>query len=155
MHTPLTTQDLKELKYTCRYGVVIPLLLFLIGFILILMFHIFEKLSLEFAAIALLVLFVVCVAIAFLMLRKLVQDIYQGEKIMECKKIRSKEYKADYEAGSGAIGGKMKPVDAWYLIIDNARYPVNKELFDGVGEGDEVYMHIAPRSGELLGITIV
>lgn len=65
--------------------------------------------------------------------------------------IQRKEYKLDFEAGSGSLyipilgdlfpnlwGQKMNPVDKWILIIDNTTYTVNKDFYDSVSEGDSV-----------------
>jgi len=65
--------------------------------------------------------------------------------------VKKKEYKVDYEAGSGSLyipllgdlfpnlwGQKMNPVDKWILIIDNTEYCVGKDIYDNITEGDSV-----------------
>ena len=68
--------------------------------------------------------------------------------------IQKKEYKVDFEAGSGSLyipvlgdlfpnlwGQKMNPVDKWILVIDNTTYPVDKDFSDRVSEGDSVEIY--------------
>ena len=68
--------------------------------------------------------------------------------------IQKKEYKVDFEAGSGSLyipvlgdlfpnlwGQKMNPVDKWILVIDNTTYPVDKEFYDRVSECDSVEIY--------------
>jgi len=65
--------------------------------------------------------------------------------------IQKKEYKVDFEAGSGSLyipilgdlfpnlwGQKMNPVDKWILVIDNTTYFVDRDIYDRVHEGDSV-----------------
>ena len=68
--------------------------------------------------------------------------------------IQKKEYKVDFEAGSGSLyipvlgdlfpnlwGQKMNPVDKWILVINNTTYSVNKDFYDSVSEGDKVEIY--------------
>lgn len=65
--------------------------------------------------------------------------------------IQKKEYKVDFEVGSGSLyipvlgdlfpnlwGQKMNPVDKWILVIDNTTYVVDKDFYDSVAEGDRI-----------------
>jgi hypothetical protein len=153
MKTGLTKEDIKELKYSCRFGLLIPLIVFLICGIV----SIGISLNGNWSWIQNLILFigplfVLCTIVSFLIIRKQIADIVNGEKILILKKVIRKEYRLDFEPGSGLLLSKMKPVDIWYLIIDNYRYPVDKKLFESLSEGDEVYLHLAPLSQELLNI---
>lgn len=68
--------------------------------------------------------------------------------------IQKKEYKVDFETGSGSLyipvlgdlfpnlwGQKMNPVDKWILTIDNIIYTVDKDFYDSVSEGDKVEIY--------------
>lgn len=68
--------------------------------------------------------------------------------------IQKKEYKVDFETGSGSLyipvlgdlfpnlwGQKMNPVDKWILTIDNMIYTVDKDFYDSVSEGDKVEIY--------------
>ncbi|MFV0419044.1 MAG: hypothetical protein ACK5KT_09980 [Dysgonomonas sp.] len=65
--------------------------------------------------------------------------------------VERKEYKVDFESGSGSLyipilgdlfpnlwGQKMNPIAKWILIIDNTEYCVEKDLYDNIKEGDSV-----------------
>lgn len=67
-----------------------------------------------------------------------------------------KEYKADYEAGSGSLhipilgdlfpklfSSEMKPINRWFLIVRTDalyRYEVTKEVYEEALVGDKVTM---------------
>lgn len=70
---------------------------------------------------------------------------------METGIVERKEYKVDFEAGSGSLhipilrdlfpnlwGQKMNPIAKWILIVNNTEYSVEKNLYDNVKEGDSV-----------------
>ena len=153
MKTQLTKGDIKELMYSCRIGIIIPLLIFLIGGIVLIAMSL-QGVLIRTQNLNLIIglLFILCTFVSYLIIRKLLADILNGEKILILKKVIGKEYKLDFEPGSGLFFSKMRPVDIWYLIIDNIRYPVDKKLFESLNEGDEVYLHFAPLSQELLNI---
>ena len=46
----------------------------------------------------------------------------------------------------------QKGHDVYSLIIEQYKYPVRKELWDYVEVGDEIEMHYAPKSRQLLTI---
>ncbi|NJK98393.1 MAG: hypothetical protein HC905_28875 [Bacteroidales bacterium] len=145
----LTKEDIKKLKYNCRPGIIISSIIYLIGFFLI--FGGFIESISENIFFSIMSLSILSITITFMLIRKSILDIRNGEKILELKTINQKEYKLDYEAGSGTlIGQEMKQIDIWYLIIDNHKYSVEKDLFDSAKNGDEIYFHIAPNSKELL-----
>lgn len=76
--------------------------------------------------------------ILVLMNRSCYLDLKSDHKIVEKKKIQLKESKTVYEAGSGTlyIGQKMKPFQAYYLIIENTRYKVEQNFYDSIIEGE-------------------
>lgn len=73
-----------------------------------------------------------------------------------------KESKEDFEAGSSvgySTNGKkhafysgMSSHMEYYIIVDNARYRIDKEMWEQVNENDKIEFHFAPRSKELLAI---
>ena len=69
---------------------------------------------------------------------------------METKIVNSKLHTTEHESGVA----RMRALDVYFLLIDEFRYPVEKELYESVSEGDEVYFHIAPKSNELIRITL-
>lgn len=65
--------------------------------------------------------------------------------------VEKKEYKIDFEAGSGSLyipilgdlfpnlwGQKMNLIDKWILVVDNTEYYVGKDIYDNITEGDSV-----------------
>jgi hypothetical protein len=155
MKTQLLTEDIKKLKYSCRLGVIISIITFIVG----LLFLFFGNKGISYfreSNVFLIIgcYFIFCLIFAYILLRKLLWDILNGEKIIEIKKVKRKEYKIAYEAGSGEIGGKMRPVENYCFIIDNHSYSIDKFLYEKAKDGDEVYLHIAPLSKELLNIEL-
>lgn len=149
MTSRLTNEDIKKLRSNCRPGIIISIITFFIGMLMIL--GGFFELKVKDIFLSMLILSILCILLGFIIIRNTLSDIRNGEKILEVKTIKQKEYKLDYEVGSGTlIGQKMKSVDIWYLIIDNYKYSVEKDFFDSAKEGDEILFHIAPISKELL-----
>ncbi|MFO7828945.1 MAG: hypothetical protein R6V23_10015 [Bacteroidales bacterium] len=98
--------------------------------------------------------------ILFLVNRKYWIDLSKGEKDILVKSITKKESKEDYEAGSSvgySTNGKkhayysgMSSHMKYYIIVDNVRYRIDKEMWEQVNENDKIEFHIAPGSKELL-----
>jgi hypothetical protein len=150
MTLSLSAQDIKTLRYQCRPGIIFSLMVLIIIpaslFTFIKGFNV--SVSLSYIIIALILDLIISFIIAFLLTRKFLIDIRSGVKRYEIKKISGKESKLDTEAGSGTlyIEQKMKTFDTYYLIIENVRYRVEKEMFGTCLEGDEVVFFYAPRS---------
>ena len=158
MKQRLTEQDIKELRYQCRPGLVFPIMIIIIVPIFVLMILNGFDINYSKTDIGILILIIVSfsILIGHLITRKYLSDIRNGIKEFEIKKIKRKESKLDYEAGSGTlyIGQDMKGFDSYSLIIDNYRYHVDKELFEDCKDGDEVIFFFGPLSRFRLSIEL-
>jgi amino acid permease len=163
MRLRLTEKDIKELKYQCRMGYVLPAMIFILGtFIGGAIYELnFNKnssgLNIEIDLLIALGFLIVSYAISHLMNKKYYSDIRNNEKLSEKKIIQRKIDKTDYEAGSGNMttlphNNPMKEFTRYDLIIDNIKYRIDKELFDNCNDGDEVLFYYAPKSKYLLSI---
>jgi hypothetical protein len=160
-NTRMTARDIKKLKYNARPGYLIPLFIFIFGTIVISgFFYGVENENITQDPVhmyyEILFLFLACSIFSLILLRKFFTDLNYGIKELQIKIVKGKEHKIDYEAGSGTIGfnQEMRPVHVYNLLIDNYKYPVEKDLFDKITEGDEVVMNYAPKTRELLDIEI-
>ena len=167
MRAELTEEDIKELKYCCRPGIIIPFLFFLIGSIFII---VLENENLPYVKLAFttwqiitasLILYLgIWIFIGYLMIRKYVADIRNGEKEIEVKIVMQKESKEDYEAGSGISGtsgtyyteNEMTAFTNCSIIVENTRYRVDEDFYKSVKVGDEVCFHYGPISRDLIKI---
>jgi len=108
-----------------------------------------------------------CISLSLFINRNLRKDLLSGKKKVITEIVVHKEEKIIYEAGSGSISNpilgtlfpkyfnlEMRPLPKYYLRIKNFRYPVDKELFQKVKQGDSVDMHYTINSNKLLGIYI-
>jgi len=163
----LTGSDRKEIKSMTRFGFVLPTMIILLGVILNMYFLLDTKVNLNpqilFAADFVIIL--LCIFISYRMNHKHFKDLRNGVKRIELAKVTSKQDKTSYEAGSGTLyipilgdlfpklwGQKSKPKHLVYLIIDNYRYQINKELYDKVRKGELVEMHYSIFGNTLLNI---
>ncbi|MCX6231474.1 MAG: hypothetical protein NTZ33_08015 [Bacteroidetes bacterium] len=158
----LTEEDIKELKYNCRAGIAVPVLMFLIGSSLTVFIEFFNLANTvmfitKFQVIMLSEVFIliICSLTSYLMLRKLVTDIRNGEKIVEKRIVSQKDEMEDYEAGSATlyIGQEMNPFEKYSIVVEGSLYRVDKELYNAVEIGDNVYFHYAPVSKYRIKIT--
>lgn len=155
----LTQADIKKLRYQSRMGYIIPFMFWVISIALVLLFG-SEQTGEVIASGTPLIVYamlgfgILAIFISFLMNRKYWADIRNNRKKYTIKTVQWKEAKKDYEAGSGSlyIGQKMNAFMAYYLIIDNTRYRVEKPFFDDIKKGDTVYFEYAPVSGFRLNI---
>lgn len=152
MRKTLTASDIKELRYQCRMGYVIPFFFFVFGSLLVsvivdyLLYQDNDSLNNNHIFLVVGGMFILSVFMNFKMNGKYISDIRNTEKILEIKTIQQKESKIDAEAGSGKMSHGMKVFKRHNLIIENTRYRIDKELFENCAKGDEVYFHIAPKS---------
>lgn len=158
-HRKLSQSDLQALKYQCRPGILFPAFILILGVAYLLIYNYVSANQLAVFINAgniyvFLALLAVAGLIAYLIMRKYLLDIRNGEKIIEFKQLTKKETVLSHEAGSGsvAVWQKMKDLNLYNLIIEGKRYKVSKQLFDVCHEGDFVEFHIAPRSGFRLQI---
>jgi len=158
----LTPKDIKALKYRCRPGVILPFFILFTGFGILLGVTYAQhncfcliadtNTGLVFGGIVILALLG-----AYLPTRKYLSDISNGIKEVKIKIIKRKEQIVSHEAGSGHLqfGMEMKACDVYRLIIDNHFYPVEKEFFDKVNEGDKIAFYYAPKSRYLIGLDVL
>lgn len=158
---PLDEQDLKELRNQFKPKIIISLSFSVISTLFIIGNHISEysstgvmfttEVNLKIAA-----FIFASILFGYIMSLKTIKDIKNAEKIILSKKVEMKETREDYEAGSGKVGQyfamKMRPFQAYAVIIENTRYKVDKDFYENVQEGDEVYFHLAKESRFLLRI---
>jgi len=165
MNKQLTEADIKELKYQCRMGYILPFFFFVIGSYIVYaiinsLFHqINEDSNYSEIILVLIVMFLLSILLNYKMNGKFISDIRNNVKILKNKTIQYKESKIDVEAGSGTLNmgfknNPMKEFIRYNLIIENTRYRVDKEIFDKCAKGDDVYFHIAPKSNYRLKIDL-
>ncbi len=164
MRAELTEEDIKELKNSCKPGIVIPFLFFFIGSAIIFMFEYQIELNpktfftvKELFISSIIFYFFICILIGYLMIRKYVTDIRNGEKEIEVKIVMQKESKEDYEAGSGSTNSviytkEMNSFTNCSIIVDNTRYRVDEDFYKLVKVGDEVCFNYGPISRDLIKI---
>ena len=107
------------------------------------------------------------IMISYFMNRNFNLDLKSGVKIVREERVQNKEYKTDYEAGSGTLfipvlgnlipklwGQEMRPNEKLSLIINGFHFEVEKELYSKVKENDVVLMYYSMYSDTLLGIEL-
>lgn len=158
----LTPKDIKALKYRCRPGIILPFFILFIGFGILLMMNYSNKMGFRLIAdttTALIFGGIVILALlgAYLPIRKYLSDISNGVKEVKIKIVKRKEQIVSHEAASGHLqfGMEMKACDVYRLIIGNHFYPVEKDFFDKVNEGDEIAFYYAPKSRYLIDMDVL
>lgn len=159
MRERLSRQDKWALRYETRSGFLITLgFLVLFGAVIGYQLVMIEPEDRNFTNNELFVCIAILCFMSFMLgysiNRKFYIDLQNGEKLIEEKKVLKKEYRIDYEAGSGsmALWQKMRPFDSYKLVIGKQKYSVDKELYEKVPAGGKVYFHIAPISEHLIRI---
>lgn len=158
MELKLTKKEVKELKYQCRMGYILPSMIFVIGTVLSMMFlwKIIEG-DIKIIFYVVFGLLVISALISYIMNRKYYADIKINKKTSVAKVIQKKVETKDFEAGSGNMttlphNNPMNEFMRYDLIVENTKFRVDKELFESCSEGDEVLFLYAPKSKFLLGI---
>lgn len=148
----LTSRDIKEIKYQCRMGYILPILLFIIGTPITLLICELNSNNLDSEQIILFSFALLSLFIGYKMNWKYILDIRNGVKQVETKIIQAKESKRSYEAGSGSLyfGQEMKGNDLYYIIVENIRYKVDSQIFSACSKGDEILFNYAPNSKYLI-----
>lgn len=163
MRLQLTEKDIKELKFQCRMGYVLPFIIFILGtFILGAFFELYfntnkEGLNLKIDSLIVLGFAIFSMLLSYIMNRKYYSDIRSNEKVSVIKTIQRKIEKKDYEAGSGNMttlphNNPMIEFIRYDLIVENTKYRIDKELYEMCSDGDEVLFYYAPKSKYLLSI---
>lgn len=163
MRLQLTEKDIKDLKYQCRMGYVLPTIIFILGTFIgsaIFEFNFNSNsagFNLEIDLFIALGFLLLSFGVSHIMNKKYYADIRNNEKIPETKTIQRKINNKDYEAGSGNMttlphNNPMKEFTRYDLIIEKTKYRIDKDLFDKCSNGDEVKFYYAPISKYLLSI---
>ncbi|RXQ91016.1 hypothetical protein EO244_13005 [Ancylomarina salipaludis] len=162
MRKRLTEKEIKDLKYQCRMGYVIPAMILIIGSASSMLFLLKDiNAGFVFNENKLLIIVSVIALFSFLvgygMNWKYYRDIRNKEKVIEIKRIQKIESRIDHEAGSGNMTtlphfNEMKEFMRYDFIVENTRYRISSELFETCTEGEDVMFLYAPVSRYLLGI---
>lgn len=162
MRQPLTEKDIKEIRYQCRMGYLLPVLLLIISslifFVSLLSKEIEFQIYLYFLIATAIIL--IPIGLSYLMNGKYLADIRNGEKEGETKTIQLKEKKKDFEAGSGCvttslllnITKEMKEFIRYDIVVENTRYQIDEEFYNNCNVDDEVVFYFAPKSRYLIEI---
>ncbi len=159
MSIRLTENDMKELKFRCRVGYILPVMVFiLLSLAAISIYEInynidSDSLNLQVDLFLLLAVFLFSCWLSYHMNRKYYADIKNKIKVYSKKKIQKKISTVVYEAGSGSgntLG--MKDGMRYDLIVDNILYRIDKPLYEECLVGDTVLLYYAPKSNYLLSI---
>jgi TctA family transporter len=153
----LSEENIRELKYQCRAGIVISIFVTLIPGIVFIM-HLTHPDYREYQNYLwwYLIFPVISVLLYYFLNRSYLADIKNGEKALLTKTVEKRDKYIDFVAGSGKVGCVARDMDSftsYNLIIDNTSYKVSKELYERCAENDKVYFEIAPKSNYRLGIT--
>ncbi len=162
-HRTLTPEDIKELRYQCRMGYIIPFFILLTSSaIVVTLFelHVNPEVGFDYGinAVIVSVLAMLATLISYLMNHNYYHDIRHNYKHAQTKTIERKMKKKDFEAGSGNMttmphNRTMKEFFRYSFIIDNTIYRVDERLFNTCHPGDKVLFYYAPKSNYLLGIS--
>ena len=169
MKRRLTTEDIRLLKYEKRNGYVFAGMILMAG----VLFNLIDLAMTEIVHPQSMLVAVDAgiIGLSWLTLfytnRNLNNDLQFGRRTIKTAKITRKEKQKTYEAGSGSLsvpilgnlfpkiwGQEMKSRYRFNLIINQARYEVEKDLYDKANEGDEVEMYYAEYSKRLLEISL-
>lgn len=155
----LTNADKSNVRYQCRPGLLITVLLLVLGSSISLVAANIkgDKLNnsgFQIPWLWLLAVVFVALAIGFIMTHKYLIDLRRGTKDIVLKQIEQKIVRKDFEAGSGCVacGQEMNEFHRFDLVIDSEFHRVNRELFEMCSEGDWVEFHFASKSRFLLSI---
>ncbi len=162
----LTREDIAALKYERRFGYLFPALILAFAILLNAFYFIVVPLpNLIYVIFTDTAVILICLLINYRVSHKLKQDLKDGVKVSKKAIVQDKECKVLWEAGSGTLhipvlgnlfpkvwGQKMRDSSAYYLIINNTRYEVDRKLYEDVNPGDTVIMYYAQYSNSRLGI---
>ncbi|MFP4025448.1 MAG: hypothetical protein ACLFVR_13070 [Thiohalospira sp.] len=160
MKRKLTKEDRVKLKSSTRIGYVFSLFLFIpaLAAWLLSKYKVFEIIPDFVVPLGILL----SLLILFLVNRKYWIDLIRGEKDVFEKIIDGKESKREFEAGSSvgiSTNGKKSTFYSdmvshmeYYIIVDNVKYRIDKEIWNKIDEKDKVEFHLAPKSKEILAI---
>lgn len=164
----LTERDRRILKFEKRMGFMYSGIILWIGMFLNLLYFLLIESGHNYLLVTLVNIGIIILAcfVCMMVNRKLNRDLKANEKELVKKKFEKKLEEKSYEAGSGALyipilgkllskllGYKMKETIRYYVLTDNHRYEVGKELYDNLTEGMEFYIHFAKHSNIVLNVS--
>ncbi|MBK3519766.1 hypothetical protein [Carboxylicivirga marina] len=162
MTKSLSQADIKELRYQCRMGYLLPVFLCALLSYVIVGFHQYnsdfeEIVFTSIDGLIILACVIFSIWVSYQMNGKYYQDIRNNIKVAERKVIQKKQAKRDFEAGSGNMttlphNNPMNEFTRFDFIMDNTLYRVDKDLFESCSDGDKVSFYYAPKSKYLLSI---
>lgn len=150
-----------------RFGIVFPILIISFALLLYVFPSLYELESINWIEFTLINMGILsfCVLLYFLINGKYIKDLNLGTKKIIIETVQEKQDKTSYEAGSGALhipilgnlfpkiwSQEMKPKYVLYLIINNTRYEVRKDVFNQTKKGDLVEIHYSQFSNTRLDI---
>lgn len=162
----LSSEDIKELKYEKRFGFIFPAMIIALAVLLnTLYFLTVQEPNMICAILINSAVLLLSLLLNYKMNHKLNMDLREGIKIPKRAKVQDKENIISSEAGSGMLhipilgdlfpklwGQKMRKTEGYFLILNNARYEVDQNLYEEVTVGDEVNIYYAENSNSQLGI---
>lgn len=156
---PLDKKDIETLKYQCRPGILFPAMILTLGVVIILVVSflnpgLFYLANINFKWPLIGILFILALLMNYAMTRKFRADVKSKTKNMVLRPIQKLEEVKDFEAGSGDlyVGQEMQSHKTYYVIVDNIRHRINKEVFDVLEFNGKVALHYAPVSNYLIKI---
>ncbi|HKK59215.1 MAG TPA: hypothetical protein VJ937_07040 [Salinivirga sp.] len=156
---PLEASDIKTLKYQFRPGILFPLMLLVPGVVVVRVIsnmnpELLLLTGIDFTWFLMVVVIGLAALMHFTMTRNYRADIKNKVKNVVLKPIQRLEEKTDFEAGSGTlyVGQEMNAHKVFYVIVDNVRHRIDKELYNMLETGGEVAFHYAPVSNYLIKI---
>lgn len=164
----LTDNDRKALKYERRIGFVFGGLILCFGGLFNLIYFVLNQSEQNYwmvISIDLAILLLACF-VCYRINLKVNRDLKDNKKELLKKRVEQKIEEKTYEAGSGALyipilgdlfpklwGQKMRPGRKYYIITNERRYEVEKEMYDGLKKNTDFYIHFAKHSETILSIS--
>lgn len=162
----LSSEDIKELKYEKRFGFIFPAMIIAFAVLLNTLYFLTQpEPNMVYVILINTAVVLLSLLLNYKMNHKLNMDLREGIKIPKRAKVQNKEHTTSSEAGSGMLyipilgdlfpqlwGQKMRPKGYYSLIINNARYEVDKNIYESVSQGDQVDIYYAENSNSQLGI---
>lgn len=168
MTKELTDKDRKNLRYEKRMGYVFAGLILSFGGIFSLYYLVLFKTPTDYLIVSLtdagiiLLAYFVCNRVNL----KLNRDLKENTKELHMKRVCKKIQEKSYEAGSGALipflgdlfpklwGQKMRESMKYFIITNDSKYEVDKEMYDYLKKDSDFYVHISKHSETILAFSI-
>ena len=170
MNIELTDKDRKMLKYEKRIGFVFSGLVICFGGLYNLFYFLTNNTGQNYLMISLIDLGILF--LAFLLCNrinlKVNRDLNENMKVLLKKKVEKKIEEKSYEAGSGALyipilgdlfpklwGQKMRESRKFFILTNDAKYEVEKEVYVVLKKNADFYVHFAKHSETVLDFSNV